>query len=88
MPKLSKIPKVYELDLKTGDAPVAAIVAASEAEAYAYLKERGVLRRVTPAVAFELGVIGVPLHYAKPDYRGEAQDELPLAGGEVSHVQP
>ncbi|MCR6496198.1 hypothetical protein LJB71_08210 [Thermomonas sp. S9] len=46
------------------------------------------MRRATPADAFELGSLGVPLAYAKPEYRNDgSQVELPL-GQEVAHAQP
>lgn len=89
MPKLSAIPKVWQFQPDKTQPPLMAIVAASKAEARDYVfKDLDAIAQVMPATAFELGVIGVPLHYAKPEYRNDGvQPELPL-GQEVSHAQP
>ncbi len=89
MPKLSTIPKVFSFaPASEGNPPVLAVVAASEAEAWHYLRyELQALNRATPAESFELGAIGVPLFYAKPEYRDGDQQELPLTQ-EGAHVQP
>lgn len=89
MPKLSDTPKLYALSPHPDGMATLAIVAASEAEAWHHLRhEMKAMRRATPADAFELGSLGVPLVYAKPEYRNDGvQPELPL-GQEVAHVQP
>lgn len=90
MPKLSDVPKLYFLSLESepSSVPVLAIDAASEAEAWHYLRhEMKVMRRATPSDAYALGAFGVPRVYAKPEYRDDGmQAELPL-GGEVAHGQ-
>lgn len=90
MPKLSDVPKLYflSLDDDPGSVPVLAIDAASEAEAWHYLRYgMKAMRRATPSDAYALGAIGVPRVYAKPEYRDDGmQAELPL-GGEVAHAQ-
>lgn len=89
MPKLSNVPKMFSLHLHEDGTPSIAVVSASKAEAWRYLRHTmKAMREVAPAHAFELGSLGVPRVYAKPEYRNDGvQAELPL-GGEVAHVQP
>lgn len=89
MPRLSSTPKLFALSPHPDGIAVIAIVAASESEAWNHLRHNmNAMRRATPADAFELGSLGVPLAYAKPEYRNDgSQVELPL-GQEVAHVQP
>lgn len=90
MPKLSSVPKMFALHLHEDGTPSIAVVAASEAEAWHHLRRNlGAMKPVSPAMAFELGSLGVPRVYAKPEYRNDGiQDELPFGGLEVSHAQP
>ena len=89
MPKLSDTPKLFAFSPHPDGIPAIAIVAASEAEAWHHLRHGlKAMQRMSPASAFELGSLGVPLSYAKPEYRNDGvQPELPL-GQEVSHEHP
>lgn len=89
MPKLSTTPKLFAFWPDKEGPPLLAIIAASEAEAIHHLRhDLKAIVKLSPGESFELGRLGVPLTYAKAEYRGEAQPELPLAGGEVAHAQP
>jgi hypothetical protein len=89
MPKLSNTPKLFALSPHPDGTAVIAIVAASESEAWHHLRHNmNAMWRATPADAFELGSLGVPITYAKPEYRTDSsQIDLPL-DQEVSHGQP
>lgn len=89
MPKLSAIPKMFTFSIDQNHPPLLAVLAATEAEAWAHLRtDKDAMQRATPAETFELGALGVPLLYAKPEYRNNQQEELPLSGSEVAHGHP